>query len=179
MNRSCFLSKSSANNRALILFLPLLFIFTATSSFSKLQAGSTTRDVFTVLSTVVHPEQLDSLLIERKIYYNQHPSTGYRVLVFSQSGNNSSSAAYQAKDNFSFLYPDIPVYLSYESPYYKLKAGNFRTRLEASSFLFQIRLDFPHAFVVKDVLDIPTILNLNVFSQEQEVDDVFFKTDGL
>lgn len=125
-----------------------------------------------ILRRITHDEALDSLLQKRLAHYKQHPTQGYSVLFFSASGNHSGVAAEQADEFFQFLYPDTPTYLSYDAPYYKLKAGNFRTRLEASAFLTQIRNDYPNAFVVRDVLDIKHLLHM------EEPDPVPEPADG-
>lgn len=99
---------------------------------------------------------------KRLAYYKQHPTQGYSVLFFSASGNHSGVAAANAEEQFQTLYPGTPTYLSYDAPYYKLKAGNFRTRLEASAFLAQIQNEYPNAFVVRDILDIKHLLLLDL-----------------
>ncbi|MDE7090436.1 MAG: SPOR domain-containing protein [Bacteroidales bacterium] len=113
-----------------------------------------------ILRRITHDKALDSLLQKRLAYYKDHPTQGYSVLFFSASGNHSGAAAEQANELFQFLYPETPTYLSYDAPYYKLKAGNFRTRLEASAFLARIQNDYPNAFVVRDVLDIKHLLQM-------------------
>lgn len=114
-----------------------------------------------ILGRLIHESALDSLIQTRLAYYKHHPTQGYSVLFFSASGNHSGMATQQAEELFQTLYPDTPTYLSYDAPYYKLKAGNFRTRLEASAFLAQIQNDYPNAFVVRDVLDIKHLLNID------------------
>lgn len=121
-----------------------------------------------ILRRISYDKALDSLFQTRLAYYKQHPTQGYSVLFFSASGNHSGAAAEQADEFFQFLYPDTPTYLSYDAPYYKLKAGNFRTRLEASAFLAQIQNDYPNAFVVRDILDIKHLLHMEDPEPEPE-----------
>ncbi len=132
----------------------------ATPADTMPQAPDTVMPLGEILRQFTHEDALDSLLQKRLAYYKQHPTQGYSVLFFSASGNHSGAAAEQADEFFQFLYPDTPTYLSYDAPYYKLKAGNFRTRLEASAFLSQIQNDYPNAFVVRDVLDIKHLLHM-------------------
>lgn len=124
------------------------------------QAPDTVMPMGDILRRITHDKALDSLIQKRLAYYKDHPTQGYSVLFFSASGNHSGAAAEQANELFQFLYPETPTYLSYDAPYYKLKAGNFRTRLEASAFLARIQSDYPNAFVVRDVLDIKHLLQL-------------------
>ncbi|MDE6106244.1 MAG: SPOR domain-containing protein [Bacteroidales bacterium] len=124
-----------------------------------------------ILRRITHDKALDSLIQKRLAYYKDHPTQGYSVLFFSASGNHSGAAAEQANELFQFLYPETPTYLSYDAPYYKLKAGNFRTRLEASAFLAKIQNDYPNAFVVRDVLDIKHLLQMEEPEPEPENPD--------
>ncbi|MDE6439864.1 MAG: SPOR domain-containing protein [Bacteroidales bacterium] len=124
-----------------------------------------------ILRRITHDKALDSLFQKRLAYYKDHPTQGYSVLFFSASGNHSGAAAEQANELFQFLYPETPTYLSYDAPYYKLKAGNFRTRLEASAFLAKIQNDYPNAFVVRDVLDIKHLLQMEEPEPEPENPD--------
>ena len=124
-----------------------------------------------ILRRITHDKALDSLFQKRLAYYKDHPTQGYSVLFFSASGNHSGAAAEQANELFQFLYPETPTYLSYDAPYYKLKAGNFRTRLESSAFLAKIQNDYPNAFVVRDVLDIKHLLQMEEPEPEPENPD--------
>lgn len=115
-----------------------------------------------ILQCFSHETSLGELINKRLSYYKQHPTQGYSVLFFSASGNHSGAATEEAEELFHTLYPETPTYLSYDAPYYKLKAGNFRTRLEASAFLTQIQNEYPNAFVVREVLDIKHLLLLDL-----------------
>ena len=53
-------------------------------------------------------------------------------------------------DEFSEKYHGIPVYRSYVNPYFKVTAGDFRSKSEAMQLLQKIRQEFPSAFIVKE-----------------------------
>lgn len=57
------------------------------------------------------------------------------------------------KIKFINLYPEIPVYITFDSPYYKLTAGNFKTKHEALKAKNKIRKNFPGAHPVSIILD--------------------------
>lgn len=105
-------------------------------------------------------DKVDSLLYRNFLSRMKYPDMGYRILIFSQSGNHSKNAAMRAMADFEILYPENSVYLSFEEPYFKVKVGNFTSRMEAEFFLRTIKPDYPYAFIVKDVLDIPAYLEL-------------------
>lgn len=47
-------------------------------------------------------------------------------------------------------FPELSSYVEYEQPYYKLRLGDFKTRLEATYYLQQVITLYPGAFIVKD-----------------------------
>lgn len=68
------------------------------------------------------------------------------------------------KTDFETEFPDIPVYLNYFDPDFKIRAGNFRSRLECIPVLKRIRSKYPACYPVKT--DIP-IQDLKKLSQPQ------------
>lgn len=61
---------------------------------------------------------------------------------------------YQIK--FTKIYPEIPAQITFDSPYYKLTIGNYRTRNEALKVKHKISKHFPGAH------PIPIIINPNL-----------------
>ena len=56
----------------------------------------------------------------------------------------------EMKALFLNTYPYIKVDWDYSAPYYKLQAGAFLTKWEANRLLYQIRSNFPDAYIVKN-----------------------------
>ena len=54
---------------------------------------------------------------------------------------------------FTNIYPEIPAHITFESPYYKLTVGNFRTRNEALRIKHKISKNFPGAHPVPMIID--------------------------
>jgi hypothetical protein len=82
---------------------------------------------------------------------------GYRIQIFFDSGINSSDRARQARDDFQSRFPDIQAYVSWKAPNYRVRVGDFRTRLEAEKALQTIIIDYPNAWVIKDEINFPAI----------------------
>jgi len=55
-----------------------------------------------------------------------------------------------ARAKFSGLYPLIKTSWKHVSPWYHLKAGAYKTKLELQGFLIQIKRDFPGAIPIMD-----------------------------
>lgn len=76
---------------------------------------------------------------------------GYRVqLGISQSREQ----LIVEKENFNKSFPDIRTYLNYEQPNFKLRAGDFKSKADASTFMYSIRKQFPGCFLVEDIVEI-------------------------
>ena len=59
----------------------------------------------------------------------------------------------QLKLKFIKFYPDIPVLLEYDEPYYRIRVGNCRTKLEAIKIKRQISKKFPGAYPVPEIIN--------------------------
>ncbi len=107
---------------------------------------------------VIQDSRIDEL-VEKHIKVNEIANTipGFRINIFFQSGNNSKTNANQAKTNFITKYPEVEAYVVFDEPNFKVKVGDFRTRMEARGFVEKIKADFPDAFVIKDNIFFPKI----------------------
>jgi hypothetical protein len=97
------------------------------------------------------------LLEKHKAFGEKGKREGYRVQIFFDSGNNSKNRAAAKKGQFVANYSGIGAYLTFQSPNYKVRVGDFRTRMDAEGFKAKIIGDFPDAFVVKDEIHYPDL----------------------
>jgi len=65
----------------------------------------------------------------------------------------------QLKIDFIKLYPKIPAYLEYKTPYYRVRVGNCRTKLEAIKIKHQISKNFPEAYPVPEIINFSQLKN--------------------
>ena len=65
----------------------------------------------------------------------------------------------QLKIDFIKLYPKIPAYLEYKTPYYRVRVGNCRTKLEAIKIKNQISKNFPEAYPVPEIINFSQLKN--------------------
>lgn len=107
-------------------------------------------------SIVISDDRVDSLL---QLHINHNAAfpafPGYRVQILMASGNDALDVIDQVKVKFEKNYPDINVYLTFGEPNYRLRAGDFRTRLEAENFLQKIQKKYPGAWVTQDNINFP------------------------
>lgn len=78
---------------------------------------------------------------------------GYRVQIFNGS---SRDEAYAAQNKLQTKYPDIRTYVSYREPDFKVHAGDFRTRMEATKLVQELKYMFPVMFIIREKINPPT-----------------------
>ena len=111
-----------------------------------------------------------SQLVQKHIELNERVRTipGYRIQVASLSGTASKNRAFEMKERIRELYPGVEAYVVFDEPNFKVKVGEFRTRLEAYVFLQHIRGDFPGTIIRDNIL--PTQINWDEMVPESEDD---------
>lgn len=107
--------------------------------------------------TEVNKIELSKLLTKyEKKLLKTNGIIGWRVQIKFAS-KREEIHPYQIK--FKKLFPEIPVQIIFDSPYYKLTAGNFRTRNEALKVKDLISPKFPGAHHIKCVINPILIIN--------------------
>lgn len=98
---------------------------------------------------------LNSLTQKKLIHDSFHAGYyGFRVQVYFTAGNFSKQGAYDAAQTVYGIYPEIPAYISFKEPYYRVRVGNFRTKLDADKFRNKLNKYFKGCFVVNDFISI-------------------------
>lgn len=78
---------------------------------------------------------------------------GYRIQILAVTGTNSKGQAEGAKNTFQIQFPEISAYISYVEPYFRIRVGNFSTRLEAYQTLMEIQGMYPNAYIIPDKIE--------------------------
>jgi len=78
---------------------------------------------------------------------------GFRIQITSFSGANSRTSIENVAAQFKQQFPNIPCLISFSEPNFRLRVGNFRTKIEAYKALQEISPFFPGSFVLKDQID--------------------------
>ena len=92
---------------------------------------------------------------QREVYAANKTMSGFRVQIFMEIGNEAVDHANVVKKEFEEQYPELPIYLSYEQPYYRLRVGDFRNRVEAEKYLRILKPRYGVAFVTADIINPP------------------------
>lgn len=131
-----------------------------------LDSALLSRDVFSLLkergpfSNRVSIDQSENLLAA----FNNHIAlsankkiTGFRVRIFFDNKQDARVHSGNVAGSFAGRFPDIPVYRTYENPYFKVTVGDFRTKSEATVELKRVETEFPSAFIVRETINFPPL----------------------
>lgn len=78
---------------------------------------------------------------------------GFRVQVFL----GSREQAEELRRNFLAKHPEVPAYLSYLAPNFRVRVGDLRDRVAAERLREQLRSEFPGLYVVADEIQTPKL----------------------
>ena len=136
--------------------LTLLSQHTIDSSFIYKSVEETIDTVGKI--NVVQSAAIKSLLSKKTIINEAKPlQKGFRIQIMSVTGANSRDKANMEKAKFLMEFDDIRVYIVYQEPYFKVRLGDFRTKLNALKYQQEIFVDYPQAFIVSDKVNIPYV----------------------
>ena len=130
----------------------MLFLSGFSSVFAH-PSGSDTGEI-----KIVQDEKVD-LLLSKHIQINQNRKgiDGYRIQIFFDSGINSKTKAQSIFESFKARYPETGGYLTFKAPNYKVRVGDFRTKLDAQRYLNSIIGEYPNAWIIEDIINLPKV----------------------
>lgn len=88
----------------------------------------------------------------RELNASKMSMPGYRVQLYFGGDRNNAQAI---RSEFMSVFPDVPCYLLFQQPHFKVRVGDFRTRQEAAGFRKRIAGIFTSAFIVPDDVKLP------------------------
>jgi hypothetical protein len=136
-----------------IISLAAFFLLTNVSA-----QDTTAKKAVDSIGVIVHKDPRIDLLVKKQAYVNDITSRsskrtdeGFRLMVIS---TNNREEAIAAKTKVYTYFPELKAYLWHQSPYYKVKAGNFRDRDDAESYRRRLNSYFPKGvFIMKDTIE--------------------------
>lgn len=105
---------------------------------------------------VIKDPQIDSLISKRLALSqqgntgNKVTSLGFRVQIFSGLGRDK---AFEEQTRFKSLFPGVTSYVSYTQPNYRIRVGDFRTKLEAQKFVNELNTQYPTLFIFAEKIN--------------------------
>ena len=108
--------------------------------------------------TINSDSRINKLLEIRKEESLRNGMAGYRLQIFQGTSREKAS---QLKSKFLAKYPDQKIYILFQTPDFKVRIGDFRTRSEAIHLQYLIDKDFPNSLIVEDVINFPELKKEN------------------
>jgi hypothetical protein len=110
-------------------------------------------------NVIVYKDPRLGLLVRKQAQINEETTRssrrtmpGFRIQILNSTDRNS---AIDAKTKVYQLYPELKAYLLFQSPYYRIKVGNFKTRAEAETYVKSLQRNFSGSiFILKDVIEV-------------------------
>jgi hypothetical protein len=109
---------------------------------------------------VVHVDYRAELLAKKQsqinrlsVYKNSSGQyKGYRIMIIN---TNNRDLAYKMRGDVLRYFPSQAVYMAYQAPYFKLKAGDFLKREDAEKFRKELSKYFTESFfIVNDIIKV-------------------------
>lgn len=139
-------------------FILSIFLFSI-SLFAFAQTDTTGITSPDSNSVIVHKDPRIDLLVKKQAAINEVTSRdsrrtdkGFRLMIISTTSRDEAIAA---KTKIYTYFPELKAYLWYQSPYFRVKAGNFKERKDAEAYQKRLNTYFPRGvFIMKDVIEV-------------------------
>ncbi len=143
-----FEKKKMKKGRKKEVFVWMLFFMISGTLFAQNSPAETNKHF-------IGDARIDTLIQLHILQNKKFPvMPGFRIQIFKESGNTALDEALAVREQFEKKY-NLPAYITFNEPYYRVRVGDFRTRLEAIRFLEKIKRTYPLAWDIKDDIQIP------------------------
>lgn len=89
-----------------------------------------------------------------QVQQGEQTMAGFRIQIAQDSNREATRAE---KGNALLKFPQYEAYESYDSPTFKIRVGDFKTRISAYKALNDLKSTFKRAFIVEDRIQIATM----------------------
>lgn len=128
---------------------------TRTAPIDSTLAG---RDILSVLGPGVNLQQSAEVrqALQSQVAANaERKIIGYRVRVFYDNAPTARARSESIVRTLRQQYPSLGVYLSFDTPNYKVCVGDFRTKDEALAVYNALKNTYPTAYIIKESINYP------------------------
>ncbi len=98
--------------------------------------------------TVEADPRIDKLIEKRKEAFRiDSTESGYRIQIYSTTDRKQILLE---EEKFKMNYPELALYMKYDSPNFKLRVGDFKSKLDAQYWFNKLQAEYPTLFLVPD-----------------------------
>lgn len=112
------------------------------------------------------PRITDLLVRHTQINQRKRGIDGFRLEIYFNSDSKAREHAARVRNEFNLVFPDIPSYLLFQTPNFKVRIGDFRNKSEALKTKAYIASKYPNAFIVKDIIRFPELFTESIEQTE-------------
>jgi hypothetical protein len=144
-----------------ILFF-ILFFLSTNHSHAQLTGTQLIRDIQYAKNpgkvTIVQDNSITKL-IDKHLYEESKRKgiAGFRIRIYSNSGKQAYTDGPRVQAEFISKHEGVKTYYIFDSPFYLLYVGDFRTHSDAMKFLKTIEGQYPDAFIVRTRINYPEL----------------------
>ena len=107
-------------------------------------------------NVLIHQDAALRTLVKSHIDTNEDKFPGWRVQIYFGSGQSARQKASSVKKDFYTRYGQTyAAYIVYDSPYFKVRVGDFRTKAEAMKLKESLNRHYKSIWVKKDNINYP------------------------
>lgn len=135
-----------------------LFLLQGANAYAQIKVADVTNDTI-VHGATVHMDNRLAMVLKKHPTSTLgviHSGKGYRVQIYC--GNDRAKAT-NTKIDFMRRFPGVATYMTYLSPQFRVKIGDFRTRAEASKMYEQLSELYNPSMIVPDYIVINSAKN--------------------
>lgn len=114
------------------------------------------------------PRITDLLIRQVQINQRRHGTDGFRLEIYFNSDKKAREQAVRVRNDFNLVFPNIPSYLLFQTPNFKVRIGDFRNKSEALKTKAYIESKYPNAFIVKDNIRFPELFTESIEQSEEQ-----------
>lgn len=114
------------------------------------------------------PRITDLLVRHTQINLRRRGTEGFRLEIFFSSESKAREQSVRIRNEFNLVFPDIPSYMLFQTPNFKVRIGDFRNKSEALKTKAYIASKYPNAFIVKDMIRFPELFTESEEQSEEQ-----------
>ena len=151
----------------LLLILLSFFYFVDASAQNAQQQTEYTTEIFYKLNekkagngnVVIYQDSRINKMVWKHVSQNKEYNgiQGFRIRIYSDLGQTAREKSQEANARFNELFPEISVYREYDSPYFKVYAGDYRTKNDALIDFKRIKQYIKNDFIVTSRINFPKL----------------------
>jgi len=104
---------------------------------------------------IIQDTRIDSLILrQQKSNLQKQTMSGYRIQIYFGGVRQKAN---EIQQDFKSKHNETPTYLLYQQPNFKVRVGDFRSRLEAQKFLKSMEGEYTTMFIVSDEVKLPVL----------------------